>query len=516
MAITIQNRIATLKHAFEQAWEHPRVNKDFANAQAVVEAYAIKHFGESLEVREDLNFVLAECRAKVNPQPSPQPSPQPQQPPPQPQYYPQPQPSGGGSMQFPPVSSPVVSSGSAGVLVQQPQVSNIDQMGHVIAAVWKKTMKLKDSDITYQGSKTISRWHQLFFDRDLANVPFKKLIASRNDLIHVGIDPQLEIEQRPGHVVVTIANPDWEPVSLLDSDDSGTPKYVRIGQPSHPAKPLAVPVGINMDGNAVRLSLDTVLIGGMRGGGKSSLQKLIPAALMLENPPWQVKFLMIETVKGVGMTTFQSTPWSWAGTNGSLTGVINDPELALSTIRETIAEFEEARYSQLRRAGVESIEEYNSMMATPKTMDEFMRTPIHQRPMYRLVVNIEEIASLVDLYEDTFVKALISRTEQSRAAGILWVLGTQRPDQKVIHPRIGQNMAVRVAVMSGTQRNYRVVLGTTDTNDRIPELHGHGEAILRHKGQNQRIQTLYADNGLIKKIVESGRKKYGILSEGLA
>ncbi len=190
---------------------------------------------------------------------------------------------------------------------------------------------------------------------------------------------------------------------------------------------LVAPIGVAEDGV---LALDLVrdgphgLVAGTTGAGKSELLRSLVAGLGAGCSPDHLTFVLVDFKGGSAFDQCARLPH----TVGMVTDL--DAHLAERALRCLEAELRH-RERALRDAGVGDLKEYR-------------RLPGEREPMPRLMVVIDEFATLKAELPD-FVESLVGVAQRGRSLGVHMVLATQRPSGAV-NDNIRANTNLRIAL----------------------------------------------------------------------
>jgi S-DNA-T family DNA segregation ATPase FtsK/SpoIIIE len=167
-----------------------------------------------------------------------------------------------------------------------------------------------------------------------------------------------------------------------------------------------------------------LLVAGATGSGKSVGVNTFITALMYQNTPSELKFLMVDP-KQVELGIYEGIPYL-------LAPIITDPGKAVKLLRRAV-DFMEERYTKLKKVKVRNLTEYNEKVK-------------EDEKMYRLVIIIDELADLMMSGNKKDTELYITRIAQkARAVGIHLILATQRPSVNVITGLIKANIPTRIA-----------------------------------------------------------------------
>ncbi len=232
------------------------------------------------------------------------------------------------------------------------------------------------------------------------------------------------------------------------------------------AHPLQVALGKDIHGRAQMVDLSTmphVLIAGATGAGKSSLVNSFITSILMRTTPDDVRLVLIDP-KRVELSHFAEVPHL-------LSPVIVHPKRAAEALAWIVREME-MRYEMLAAVGVRDIDGYEEGLR-----EGTLRLPVGHEDAYQhlpyIVVVIDELADLMMVAPRAVEDAICRIAQMARAVGIHLVVATQRPSVDVVTGLIKANIPSRVALMTSSQADSRVVL---DQNG-AEKLVGHGDML---------------------------------------
>jgi S-DNA-T family DNA segregation ATPase FtsK/SpoIIIE len=263
-------------------------------------------------------------------------------------------------------------------------------------------------------------------------------------------------------------------------------------------KPLFVGLGKDVHGRAVLVNLAEMphlLIAGATGAGKSSLINTFVTSVLMRESPDEVKLVLIDP-KRVELSHFADLPHL-------ITPVIVHPKKAAEALGWVVREME-MRYEALATVGMRDIESYNNgfdegtLRIPPGKEDDFDRLP------YILVV-IDELADLMMVAPRDVEDAICRIAQMARAVGIHLVVATQRPSVDVVTGLIKANIPSRIAFMTSSQADSRVIL---DSNG-AEKLVGHGDMIFQpaNVSKGVRIQGAWVTQAEIEAVADWSREQ---------
>jgi S-DNA-T family DNA segregation ATPase FtsK/SpoIIIE len=268
--------------------------------------------------------------------------------------------------------------------------------------------------------------------------------------------------------------------------------------------PLSVALGKDIHGDAQMVNLATMphlLIAGATGAGKSSLVNCFITSLLMRTTPDDVRLVLIDP-KRVEMTHFAEVPHL-------LSPVIVHPKRAAEALAWIVREME-LRYETLATVGVRDIDGYEEGLKNGT-----LRLPVGMEDRYEhlpyIVVVIDELADLMMVAPRAVEDAICRIAQMARAVGIHLVVATQRPSVDVVTGLIKANIPSRIALMTSSQADSRVVL---DQNG-AEKLVGHGDMLVAaaNTSKPSRLQGAWVTQAEIHEVTAFIRGQRGVVYE---
>jgi S-DNA-T family DNA segregation ATPase FtsK/SpoIIIE len=182
-----------------------------------------------------------------------------------------------------------------------------------------------------------------------------------------------------------------------------------------------------------------LLIAGTTGSGKSVCINAIITALLLQNRPDQLKFLLVDP-KRVELTGYNGIPHL-------LSKVVVEMERVTGALQWVLREMD-GRYRRFSEAHASHIRDYNRRIAPQRG----------EKRLPYIVVVVDELADLMMLAPQETERSLCRIAQMARATGIHIVIATQRPSVDVVTGLIKANFPARIAFNVASSVDSRVIL----------------------------------------------------------
>jgi DNA segregation ATPase FtsK/SpoIIIE, S-DNA-T family len=257
--------------------------------------------------------------------------------------------------------------------------------------------------------------------------------------------------------------------------------------------PLAVGLGKDIHGRTVMVRLNDMphlLIAGTTGSGKSSLINAFVTSVLMRATPDRVRLMLVDP-KRVELNHFAELPHL-------LAPVVVNPKRAAEALGWVVREME-LRYEMLGTVGVRDVESYTTGLA-----EQTLRIPPGKEeefgPLPYILVVIDELADLMMVAPREVEDAICRIAQMARAVGIHLVVATQRPSVDVVTGLIKANIASRIAFMTASAADSRVILDVGGAD----KLVGHGDMLFQPTGGSRahRIQAAWVTEKEIAQVTE--------------
>jgi S-DNA-T family DNA segregation ATPase FtsK/SpoIIIE len=332
-----------------------------------------------------------------------------------------------------------------------------------------------------------------------AGTKVQKVLSLASDIAYALATPDVRIiAPIPGRSAIGIEVPNKHRDFVMLGD------ILRSRAADEATHPLEVALGKDIHGRAQLVNLATmphVLIAGATGAGKSSLVNCFITSLLMRTTPEDVRLVLIDP-KRVELSHFASVPHL-------LSPVIVHPKRAAEALGWIVREME-MRYETLATVGVRDIDSYEEGLR-----EGTLRLPAGHEQDYGhmpfIVVVIDELADLMMVAPRDVEDAICRIAQMARAVGIHLVVATQRPSVDVVTGLIKANIPSRIALMTSSQADSRVVL---DQNG-AEKLVGHGDMLFAPANASKpvRLQGAWVTEAEIRAISSFVREQREVVYE---
>ncbi|RLD00312.1 MAG: DNA translocase FtsK [Chloroflexi bacterium] len=237
-----------------------------------------------------------------------------------------------------------------------------------------------------------------------------------------------------GLIGIEVPNPEISLVALRDVMESKA--FLKVDSP------LRLCLGQDVSGHPTVTDLTAMphlLIAGSTGSGKSVCINSISAALLLQNGPDNLKFLMVDP-KRVELTGYDGIPHL-------LSKVVVDMERVTGALQWVLREMD-GRYRRFSDTRATNIHDYNERVAPGRS----------EKRLPYIVVVVDELADLMMMAPHETEHSLCRIAQMARATGIHLIIATQRPSVDVVTGLIKANFPARIAFNVASSVDSRVIL----------------------------------------------------------
>ncbi len=326
-----------------------------------------------------------------------------------------------------------------------------------------------------------------------------KVLGLSSDIAYALATPDVRIQAPiPGKSAIGIEVPNVHRDFVMLGD------VLRSSAAKQAVHPLEVALGKDVHGRARMVNLAEMphlLIAGATGAGKSSLVNSFVTSLLARTTPEDVRLVLVDP-KRVELSHFGDVPHL-------LSPVIVHPKRAAEALQWIVREME-LRYELLATVGVRDIDSYeegwrSGTLRIPPGMEErFEHMPF-------IVVVIDELADLMMVAPRDVEDAICRVAQMARAVGIHLVVATQRPSVDVVTGLIKANIPSRIALMTSSQADSRVIL---DMNG-AEKLVGNGDMLFAPSNVSKpvRIQGAWVTESEVRAMCEFIRAQRAVVYE---
>ncbi|MCF7845055.1 MAG: DNA translocase FtsK [Kiritimatiellales bacterium] len=291
--------------------------------------------------------------------------------------------------------------------------------------------------------------------------------------------PSLRIEAPiPGKALVGIEMPNSKRTLVHLREILESPEFIQS------ESPLTLPLGRDVSGESIVANLADMphlLVAGATGSGKSVCMNTFLTALLFQNAPHELKFIMIDP-KRVELMPYDGIPHL-------LTPVITDSDKALQALRWVVAEMGR-RLHRFSEVGARHLEEFNEKQTEEENV------------LPRVVLIIDELADLMMRQFRKDTETMIARIAQmARATGMHLIIATQRPSVDVITGLIKANIPTRISFRTVSAVDSRTIIDCVGAEDLL----GKGDMLLMTANTQKpvRIQGIYIETKEVERVINA-------------
>ena len=253
-------------------------------------------------------------------------------------------------------------------------------------------------------------------------------------------------------------------------------------------------VGVDEFGDDVVLELSRlphVLIGGATGQGKTMCLYSLIAGLVATKTPDEVRFVVYDP-KCVEYTGLADLPH-----------LIMSPVTSVEKMVEVVHWLEsevDKRLQMFASVKCRNISQFNSRKQEDEDAEALPKTVPY------IVALLDDISDLMRDAGKEVEPILCRITAIARAAGIHLVIATDRPDAKVITRAVKANVPARIAFMTATGTDSKLLIENRGAEDLL----GNGDFLLREGfRESVRGQGAFVSDGEIDALVNAAIEKFG-------
>jgi S-DNA-T family DNA segregation ATPase FtsK/SpoIIIE len=298
----------------------------------------------------------------------------------------------------------------------------------------------------------------------------------------------IAVSPLPGEIVVAVARPERETVSLWDVWSRRTLNRNAAGINT------AFVIGLReLDGEVLYLNLGSAfpgtpqhdphtLVAGATGSGKSVLIQGLILDIAATNPPSLVHIYLIDPKMGVDYAALERLPHVKGG-------IVTDQQTAKTVLEELVTEMDR-RYELFRKAGCRDLTAFNTKAE-----------PGNRLPMLFLIHDEFAEWMLAEDYKDAVTSYVSRLGVKARAAGIHLIFAAQRPDAGVMPMQLRDNLGNRLILKVSSIGTSEIALGVKGAE----ALLGRGHMAARLSGEPTIIfaQAPYLSDEAIDEVVAS-------------
>ncbi len=261
-----------------------------------------------------------------------------------------------------------------------------------------------------------------------------------------------------------------------------------------------------------------LLVAGTTGSGKSVSINTMLLSLLYRHSPETCRLIMIDP-KMLELSVYDDIPHL-------LTPVVTEPHKAITSLKWAVREMED-RYRAMSKLGVRNIEGYNKRMKEAQKTGEiimnkvqtgfdpetgkpvFEEQPMSMTELPYIVIIVDEFADLMLAAGKEVENAIQRLAQMARAAGLHFIMATQRPSVDVITGVIKANFPTRISFSVTSKIDSRTILGDGGAE----QLLGMGDMLyMAAGGKLKRVHGPFVDDDEVENVVnflkEQGEPEY--------
>jgi S-DNA-T family DNA segregation ATPase FtsK/SpoIIIE len=297
----------------------------------------------------------------------------------------------------------------------------------------------------------------------------------------------------PGKSLVGIEVPNMSKATV------GLAELIGAKEFSESDKPLLFALGRGISGRSYYTDLSKaphLLVAGTTGSGKSVALHAIITSFLYRNGPQSLKFIMVDP-KRVELSMYNGIPHL-------ITPVITNAKKTIMALKWAVKEMER-RYQILESEGRQSIVSYHEHVVKP-AIEKKLTDEEAPDPMPYIVIIIDELGDLMQVYPKELESEIIRLAQMSRAVGIHLILTTQRPSKQVITGLIKANVPSRIALQVASNMESRIILDSGGAE----HLLGAGDMLYQSAEMSKpsRIQSAFISEKEVKGVASYLQQQY--------
>jgi len=246
---------------------------------------------------------------------------------------------------------------------------------------------------------------------------------------------------------------------------------------------LSLAIGVDVANHPVVADLARMphlLIGGATGSGKSICILGLILCLLMNNSPEDLRLILLDPKK-VELSHFEGIP--------HLLGPVEiQSKRMVAALQWAVAEMER-RLRAMESYHARDLDSYNEKMRSR-----------NETTLPRIVIFIDELSDLMNNEAEATEVAVMRLSQMARATGIHLVVSTQRPSVNVITGLIKSNFPARMAFMTASSTDSRVILDMQGAETLL----GKGDLLFLNPEMSDliRAQAPLIEREEIQKVVE--------------